>query len=35
VESSEAFVQISMIQLMLNRLHPKDNEAEFKYRMAA
>jgi putative transposase len=35
VESSEAFVRISMIQLMLNRLHPKDNEAEFKYRVAA
>lgn len=35
VKSSEAFVRISMIQLMLNRLHPKDNEAEFKYRMAA
>ena len=35
VESSESFVRISMIQLMLNRLHPKGNEAEFKYRMAA
>lgn len=35
VESSEAFVRISMIQLMLNRLHPQGNEAQFKYRMTA
>ena len=35
VESSEAFVRIGMIQLMLNRLHPTDKEAQFKYRMAA
>ncbi len=35
VKSSEAFVRISMIQLMLNRLKPKGNESEFRYRMAA
>jgi putative transposase len=34
VKSSEAFVRISMIQLMLNRVKPKGNEAEFRYRMA-
>lgn len=35
VKSSEAFVRISMIQLMLNRLKPQNNESEFRYRMAA
>ena len=35
VKSSEAFVRISMIQLMLNRLKPKNADAEFCYRMAA
>lgn len=34
-KSSEAFVRISMIQLMLNRVKPKGVEAEFRYRMAA
>ncbi len=33
--SSEAFIKISMIQMMLNRLQPKAGEAEFHYRMAA
>ena len=31
-ESSEAQVYISSIQLMLNRLDPSDNKAEFKYK---
>jgi putative transposase len=35
VESSEAFVWLSMIHLMLNRLKPKNNEPEFRYQMAA
>ena len=35
VLSSEAFIKLAMIQLMLNRLQPKDNDAEFHYRMAA
>jgi putative transposase len=34
-ESSEAFIRLGMIHLMLNRLKPKNNEAEFHYRMAA
>jgi putative transposase len=35
VRSSEAFVKLAMIRLMLNRLEPKDTEAEFHYRPAA
>ena len=35
VLSSEAFIKLAMIQLMLNRLQPKDADAEFHYRMAA
>lgn len=35
VESSEAFIRISMIHLMLNRLKPKRTEAAFRYQMAA
>ncbi len=33
--SCEAFIKISMIQMMLNRLQTKAGEAEFHYRMAA
>src|SRR5580693_9718347 len=32
VLSSEAWIKLAMIHLMLNRLQPKDNEAEFHYR---
>jgi putative transposase len=35
VRSSEAFVKLAMIQLMLNRLEPKGVDAEFQYRKAA
>lgn len=35
VSSSETFVRLGMIHLMLNRLRPKDNQAEFRYRIAA
>jgi putative transposase len=35
VLSSEAFVKLAMIQLMLNRLEPKETDAEFHYRAAA
>lgn len=35
VLSSESFVKLAMIQLMLNRLHPQKSETEFRYRPAA
>ena len=35
VLSAEAFVKLAMIHLMLNRLEPKDTDAEFRYREAA
>jgi len=35
VLSSEAFVKLAMIQLMVNRLEPKGTEAEFHYRAAS
>jgi transposase len=35
VRSSEAFIKLAMIQLMLKRLAPSETEAEFRYREAA
>jgi putative transposase len=35
VRSAEAFVRLAMIHLMLNRLEPKETDAEFHYREAA
>ena len=35
VRSSEAFVKLAMIHLMVNRLEPKESDAEFEYRQAA
>jgi transposase len=35
VQSSEAMIKLAMIHLMLNRLQPKNTEAEFHYRPAA
>jgi hypothetical protein len=32
---SRSFVKLAMIHLMLNRLRPKDTDAEFHYRQAA
>jgi transposase len=34
VRSAEAFIKLAMIHLMLNRLQPKDTEADFHYRTA-
>jgi transposase len=35
VRSSEAMIQLAMIHLMVNRLQPKNQDAEFHYRQAA
>src|SRR5205823_4910009 len=35
VLSAEAFIKLAMIHLMLNRLEPKETDAEFHYRAAA
>jgi transposase len=35
VRSSEAFIRLAMIHLMINRLKPQNNDAEFHYHMAA
>jgi putative transposase len=35
VLSSESFIKLAMIHLMLNRLEPKNADAEFHYRVAA
>ena len=34
VMSSEAFIKLAMIQLMLHRLRPDEKDAEFCYRKA-
>jgi putative transposase len=33
--SAEAMIRLAMIHMMLNRLHPQDNQYEFHYRKAA
>jgi hypothetical protein len=35
VLSSESFIKLAMIQLMVHRLHPDDTDAEFHYRAVA
>lgn len=35
VKSSEAFIRLGMIHLMLNRLQPKAHQPDFRYQMAA
>jgi putative transposase len=35
VLSSESFIKLAMIQLMLHRLRPSGTDAEFRYREAA
>jgi putative transposase len=35
VLSSESFIKLAMIQLMLHRLRPDETDAEFRYRVAA
>ena len=35
VRSAEAFIKLAMIHLMLNRLEPKETDADFQYREAA
>ena len=35
VLSSEAFIRLAMIRLMVNRLEPRGDEAEFHYHNAA
>jgi len=35
IRSAEAMIRLAMIHVMLNRLHPKEGQAEFCYRKAA